>query len=200
MADLIIPSGYGNAVLQLQLSGRANPYTTSLGYAYGDAVTAQEAADAIFDAFSSGTAPYTADHMYNGWQFVGVHVTQQVGIVTYVADSSQDPITGTAGSSAQPVMNSAFIVRKRTGIGGRRFRGRFYAPLTNLLETQVDPYGFIDDTIRNNYQLQWTAAYDNLEPAVTGPVLLHSHADDEPTPITSFTLQSYVGTQRRRIR
>ncbi len=106
------------------------------------------------------------------------------------------------------------LIHKRTGMAGRRGRGRFFFPPSQLDEADISPAGFLSPayvlSIDTNL-LQAYAIIDAYSPSA-GPVLLHgepwvegsdppvfSPAPD-PTAITSFTLDTRVATQRRRLR
>ena len=119
--------------------------------------------------------------------------------------------TGGSASALGPVSN-AILVEKRSGLSGRRNRGRMYLPAA--LEAEVAWDGRINST----YQTLWQGNMDDFLTFLQGvdalaePVILHSKGWDgnteppdpgnapAPTVITSFSVKNLIGTQRRRIR
>jgi hypothetical protein len=94
--------------------------------------------------------------------------------------------------------NVAVLIRKHTGSGGRKGRGRLYHPgvFTGLLNADADTIAPASVTaLANGFQ----AFFDDLQTAGYTPVLLHGDATT-PTVITSVSCESVVATQRRRIR
>lgn len=104
------------------------------------------------------------------------------------------------GSGSSP--NTAYLVKKNTALGGRRNRGRFYIP--GVDEDKVDPSGSITPAWVATVQGVVDDFYDAFGAATVLPVVLHERVpgptQPAPTDITSFTLESTVATQRRRLR
>lgn len=96
--------------------------------------------------------------------------------------------------------NTALLVRKLTGFGGRQGTGRFYWP--GIADTQIDDGGNLGPATVADLQADFNSAHGYLVANALVPVLLHG-ADEPiqaPMPITSFAVQSRVATQRRRLR
>ena len=96
--------------------------------------------------------------------------------------------------------NTAFLIRKTTATGGRTGRGRMYVP--GVPSGLVNSGGFLTPAEVPNIQ---SAIEDIAAGLVTGdavPVLLHGEESPAAGPftITSFTVLSQAGTQRRRMR
>lgn len=102
------------------------------------------------------------------------------------------------GASASP--NVAILVRKNTAAGGRTGRGRFYHP--GPQESEVNPNGTLSGAFVSGMQTEVNDFFGALATAGLDSVLLHSETSPvtTPTPITSFTVDSRVATQRRRLR
>jgi hypothetical protein len=107
---------------------------------------------------------------------------------------------GTLSDNVIP-SNCAMIVTKNTALGGRRYRGRMFFPPIILNEGAVDPAGNINSSPLASIQGNFDAWFDALIAGDWGPALFHQGAGaPAPTGITSFTVESLCGTQRRRMR
>ncbi len=109
------------------------------------------------------------------------------------------PVAGT-GPSAASSPNTAWLVRKNTGFGGRTGRGRWYIPGI------VDGSVFSNGVIIGGEVTLMTTALEAWRTSMTTdgvvPTLLHGAASpvQVPMPITSFVTDFKVATQRRRLR
>jgi len=114
-------------------------------------------------------------------------------------DSTSTEQQGDVGENALP-NNCAVLVRKVTGEGGRRNRGRMFIP--GISEEAVDATGAIAGTPLSN----WNSAFDDIQTTLVGLatvdnlVLLHDSAPHTPTVITDLVVQPKIATQRRRLR
>jgi hypothetical protein len=160
--------------------------------------TPAEEAEAIRNELSAAGRPYAASNMLTPWTFAGVSVTQILETGPSIG-AFLSGITGTAATPSIPP-NCAVLFRKTTAAGGRRNRGRFYAPPCNINEAAVSDAGVIDSSIAAAQQTKWDAALTALSTAGLTPVLFHSEGPFTPTPITGFVLQLLLATQRRRLR
>ena len=113
-----------------------------------------------------------------------------------VFESSSAELAGTAGDTISPPQ-VALMVQKRTGVGGRRNRGRMYLP-----GPRED--GYTDEgqlTTAQASELQ-TAADDwltDMGNADVGVVILHADGGT-PTDVTSLVAGTFIATQRRRLK
>lgn len=116
------------------------------------------------------------------------------------------------GNAVPP--NTATLVKKATNDFGRGSSGRFYVP--GLPEVEVEATGALTPAFRTNAQ----DAMDDLQAALPGqplqwvPIVIHHgpavnpggapHVDDHPVEpfgiVTSFQVQAFCATQRRRLR
>lgn len=106
---------------------------------------------------------------------------------------------GTAtGESVPP--NVAGLIRKNTGFGGRTGRGRMYLP--GLPDNQVQEDGDLTPTWLTSLETVFGDFYVNLLAANCPPVLLHAPGSPvgAPMPLTGFTVDPKVATQRGRLR
>lgn len=105
---------------------------------------------------------------------------------------------GAAGVSDSP--NVAMLVRKQSLLGGRRNRGRMYIP--GVSQSDVGEDGTLVGASLIAFQTAMDDFLTEIEATGCTPVLLHSESLGvlAPTPMTSFSVQSLVATQRRRLR
>lgn len=110
---------------------------------------------------------------------------------------------GAAVASMPP--NTSYLVKKITGLGGRKNRGRMYLPCPP--ENAVDDKGLVLEDPRGDLNVA-VAAWVNTTndelvaegATVPTPVILHTDELDTPTPIFQFLTDGMVATQRRRLR
>ena len=143
--------------------------------------------------------------MYPTWTFVGTDV--------YVGQDGGDPVigswrvnaVGTRTLAAQPPNNCAVLIQKRSALGGRKNRGRFYFPPMSLGESAVNENGVITGATLTGLQANFTEWFGYLNAGLSGgptykPVILHTIAPFTPTPVTSFVVQAQIATRRKRMR
>jgi hypothetical protein len=102
---------------------------------------------------------------------------------------------GNTGSQVTPQV--AVLVRKRTNLGGKRHRGRFYLP--GLIEGGVNERGEVSSATQTAFQTQAAEMLAALITAGIPMVILHNGIT-APTPVTELIVDSRVATQRRRLR
>jgi hypothetical protein len=112
-----------------------------------------------------------------------------------VAGTDTGQITG---ESVAP--NTAFLIRKLTGVGGRTGRGRLFLP--GVAESAVGPGGALTSTYAVDISATFNAFQLNMATAGLPLALLHSPDSPVSTPmlITSLSCDTRVATQRRRLR
>lgn len=127
---------------------------------------------------------------------------QGVGVDPIVAESTLAPYDGGAGGSVLP-QNCALLVRKVTGLGGRKNRGRMYIP-SIVQEADVSGVGRIDAAdvdifqgVANTFLL--SLAGDGSTPDLT-PFILHRDGVSLPTEVVDLQVDPVIATQRRRLR
>jgi len=105
---------------------------------------------------------------------------------------------GSGGAPGPP--NTAILVQKNTALGGKAGRGRLYFP--SVPEANVDAGGVLGSGVIVAIQADFDTFLDAVRDALIFPVLLHgvSSPISTPTIIESFSVQSVVATQRRRLR
>lgn len=201
---LIIPPGYLQAVYEFQMTGDPESMVVTCGHEI-DSASGANAADAADDLFLSFNAEIFQSLGHNVYSFVGVTAYIGQDGPTLVVPSTQAATTGPATSVSLP-QNSSWLIRKRTDLGGRRGRGRMYLP--GIAESNVDHAGNINAGNVTFAQAAFDGWYDFLTGGVGArlypPVVLHrsegAGVEPAPTPVTMFTVESKIATQRRRLR
>lgn len=114
-------------------------------------------------------------------------------------DGSINTVAGTAATNPLP-QNCSTLIRKGVVGGGRRNQGRMYVP--GLGEDKVASNGAITAAERALLQTSIDAMLTDLEAVsfVQRCVVFHNSAPFAPSGITSFTVQQFIATQRRRLR
>jgi hypothetical protein len=118
--------------------------------------------------------------------------------------STNTPRPGERTTGSLPP-NCAVLLQKRTGLGGRKNRGRLYMP-HSVPEGAVNEAGIIDSVWVATHNTQAAIWMDRLTngggtSTPTPMVVLHSLPSDPlPTPVTQLIAQSTLATQRRRLR
>lgn len=118
------------------------------------------------------------------------------------ADSTNGPVAGTA-SSGIVLPNTSVLVRKQTGLGGRKGRGRMYWPcfgqVQNMTGNGLLVGGFMG-TIQGAFD-DWAAQIvDSTGPGAVGELYLFHAEEEAPTQIEAMIVQQRLATQRRRLR
>lgn len=202
---VIIPEGYGNAAIRVQLDGKPREFVTTVGFKPDPAVTSPNSMASLLRlAFTSGGGPASSPaNILDGWTFIGVTVTF-MGALGPLPGESVSHVIGAASAGSMPP-NGAYLIRKQTARGGKQGRGRFYVPPFNLSELSVDNLGVMSSGTVTALQTQWQAFFDAC--TVTGVPLYLLH--DNPLPprlppppdiLTAIFIESQTATQRRRLR
>jgi hypothetical protein len=98
--------------------------------------------------------------------------------------------------------NNALLVTKEVGFSGRK--GRVFLPC--LTEAEVDDAGILVPANAVTYQTQATALFNAITSLETGIIFnaIRSITSDPSNPVarpvTSFSVEPLIATQRRRLR
>lgn len=197
---LVIPDGYGNVTMKWSFEGKSGPCSTTLGVRRTGPATPQEVVDAIYDDLTIPDGICDPDNMQEEWTFLGVEGIFMVDDVLTGAAAAGAPVPGTKTTQHIPPLNTSLLVRKRSTLIGRRYRGRMYLPVLSIDEGVISPLGIISSAPFNAYDVIVHETTDNWLASINfTPVILH-HDETPPTDISSFSLQPTVVTQRRRLR
>lgn len=187
----IIPVNYGEAAFVHTGAGIEGEAVVTMGFANEVAASAQDLALSIGLLWANvveGTMvsqiTFTSCKVKLGPNSTGDFAEAPFSII---GDQGSDPSTP----------QSAFLVAKVTGVGGRSGRGRCYLPgapdLTDSDTGEWDP-AFVTQV--NGVMAQFLADMDANDTRVE---LLHNEPGF-PFPVTAFIARSRTGTQRRRNR
>lgn len=196
----IIPAGYHIMSMTFNVSGSTHNVTVTHAASNGGLVLPANMLAQWIEALCDTSArPYHVSNMATGYQRVLVKVIANAEGELRTAESTT--VTTGAGTTTPPPMNTALLIRKDTGIAGRRYRGRIFSP-PFFAESAVDAAGNI--TGLTAIQTLWNNAYTHLTVNANPllelqPVLLHGNGDP-PTVVNSWTPQTRIGTIGRRMR
>jgi hypothetical protein len=189
----IIPADYGEVQWIAQLPGDTHTTEVTVGVALDGSPTASD----VFDLYTDGgwqdlwhAIAVEQWTMVRGRCVIGDGTGSPPVVETIFAD---DGATGSDGITP----NTAVLIKKSTGLGGRANRGRMYWP--GVDEDSVAPTGALDSGFVSGVQVLADALIPalNVGPFI-GYVILHTD-NSTPTPITGFLVESTVATQRRRL-
>lgn len=102
----------------------------------------------------------------------------------------------TSGTGTPPQV--ALLIRKETGLAGRRNRGRMFLPQPG--NNNVGEDGLVNATPLATYQAAADAFLADLATNLVPMVILHEDSGIAPTPVSALVVSNVVATQRRRLR
>jgi hypothetical protein len=184
---LNIPATYYESAFEMQQNVTLKPAIVTMGWKYdganfdGDRVTVEE-------SFVTNILPRLSDSI------TLVRVTWRDASGT-LRDTGYSAAGGNSDPGTSP--NVAYLVKKNTGVGGRKNRGRMYVP--GCVETKVDSAGIVTPTFQATLQGNFTDWQEAAAVANFTMQILHNSVVD-PTVVTSLFVESTVATQRRRLR
>jgi hypothetical protein len=190
---MIIPSGYG--AVALPIVNTATPRAAYVTWGFqnvGALIGPIIAADAVMDALESTVSPALDSSCTIG----PAEVRLNIGGVENVGSSTE---TQTGGSADQrPAPNCALLVQKRSGVSGRKNRGRFYWPWA-INNASINEAGVISTGTVNDFQDIFDNFLENLSTEGIPMRILHNSAGT-PAPVIGLSVSPLVATQRRRLR
>ena len=203
---LNLPSGFCQASIRFTGAPLPSGAVCTLGLSHSDIVGATPASVAA----SLSTALTASGRPFSSGSNLSAAITLASILVKFgpmATGPSAELAVGTAigaGGVDTPPPNTAVLIAKNTALGGKRGKGHMFHP--GLIETQVTSAGAVDPAQVTGMQLKWNSLWTQLDSIALRPVLLHSYDPDAgespiaPTPITSFTVQATVASQRQRLR
>jgi hypothetical protein len=204
---LVIPQGFAQFAVELTNAADEDPWTVTFGIetdlATEDAV---EHCNIVLAAFTAAWRP-SIDTSVTIGPARGTFGTD--GPDPIQVESTTSPVLGQRSMDALP-QNTAVLIRKQTGLGGRKNRGRMYMPAL-AAKVDVTEVGAISSGPLADFQTAATNFYNLLDTGQSGlviptpMVILHAATSvslglPAPTPVTSLVVDPIVATQRRRLR
>ena len=185
---MIIPSGFGQCTIFFTGTGAPTGAACTWGFDHTGFADPDVVAAAQMGMFNTNIMPELCDTVSTTLCEVkfGPNDTGPVG--TDAAGTAG----GVAATSAPP--NTAYLVSKRTALGGRANRGRLYLP--GVDEADVSAQGTFGTTALQAAVDQWLTDQDTNQLPM---VILHNDVGS-PTPVTQLIVSNRVATQRRRLR
>lgn len=189
---VIIPVGYGHVVHEF----------TGDGVPTGAAVTYGIDLGAVLDpsAVAADLATLYANSL------MGIS-TVDVSLVRTIVKFGPDA-TGPSGESnivdvgSQPGTaappNTAMLISKKTSLGGREGRGRFYLP--GIAEGGIDEGGRITGTYVTAAQAEADSFLSGMSAQAGVTMVLLHNSVTSPTAVDSLEVSNIAATQRRRLR
>jgi hypothetical protein len=206
-----VPAGFLNAALGIRLAQDPETMYLTFGTKLRDSVSGPIAPGTVVDL---GTALANAlkPRLDSDWTFVEMKMQQgPAGPNTPPAGvgpifNGPLNIVGTGALTGTLPVNSAHLISKRTGQGGRRNQGRFYFP--GVAEGGVNDLGILDGAQVSALNTVFASFLNVLDGHATfeGMWILHNFAPGAggpllpPTRVTALITQPLIATQRRRLR
>lgn len=194
---VVPPVGETQCVLRWLVSGDSEEQVCTLGVKDNLSTDPELTAAAIYTAATATGSLTPTAAMNQAWTFVGVTCYlqddpgQQIGVFN-------NPVTATTGGLVTLPTNCAYLVHKNTAQSGRSGKGRMYLPAWVLGEGDIGINGIIESSY-TTIQNRLDTFYDALGDESLDVKLFHS-APVNSTPVLSFTLDTQIATQRRRMR
>ncbi len=198
---LIIPAGFAHVIHSYSLVGDNERMAYTYGIALGDlsGLSLNDVAAQLHGLTSQKLWDLPSNaYALEQTEVQGTGTTAAPGGVGLKVER----LVGTGQNSHLP-QNSSTLIHKRSGIGGRRHRGRLnFVPPG---EAAVANNGAIDAASINGFQTRFTAWLQEMQAltAVADMVILHSTGTSvapPPTVVTALIVDPVISTQRRRLR
>lgn len=189
---MIIPTGFAHVAIpfkHLSLGRRA--FITFGVHVTGGQPGPVAVADDAMTAFQTSLGTTIDSQVTYG----APEVIYNLGGTELVGTGTSDAVGSSA--DARPPGQVAVLLSKRTGVRGRKNRGRFYLPWA-VTEAAVDEVGNIDSSTVSDFQDLADDFLTNLVTAGLEMVILHNSVGT-PTDVIQLLVSPLVATQRRRL-
>lgn len=196
---IVIANGECLVAHEITLSGAPHPFIVTYGVDNDTALSADSIATLCRVAFNAQLfAPGGAVDAGTGWVSRQTKTLSRTAGGLLEAGLSDVPLAGT-GTNTSPPANSSILITKRTGLAGRRYRGRMFLPCFGMAEAAVDAAGLLSGATVTAWNTR-AGAFRTALSGVSLPLVLQHSDGAAGTPISSLVVSALVGTQRGRIR
>ena len=162
----------------------------------------------VNDNTENGTASNVCNYMRDNW-IANIKIPMNAGVRFLSIDATRVGGTGdqftllipnTFGQQSQETQTTPFaawVLQFRTGLAGRKFRGRAYIPGYRFGDQQ-------NGQITSGGVTIWNLALGPLNAAFTEHggsnmfLVIHGATESHDTPVTSIQVRSIMGSMRRR--
>jgi hypothetical protein len=197
---MFIPAGF--AQVSYEFTGTTVP--TGAAVTFGVEVLDDQTVFEVADGAAGAWDAFLADEFSENLTLSNIHVKMGPNDTGPIIDLGHAQSGAFIATAVSPAV--ALLVRKNTDLGGRHNRGRLYHP--GWTETRVGADGVIPEASLTEAQGTFDNWYASLgEDHGIPMVLLHAERDKfgnpqelDPTAVTGVSVESTVGTQRRRQR
>ncbi len=198
---LVIPTGHAQVIHSLSLTGDKEPMAVTFGVEIDPAAPQDlsSIATSLHNAFD--TEMCKIPHSVYALEATEVRLGSATGLVGAIG-IHVGQVRCRGGGSPLP-QNCAILFHKRSGLPGRRARGRMYLP--GMSEGATSPTGEIEGASVPAFSAiaeAWRALVEG-DPRVGRMVILHSagiSATPPPTPVVQLVCDPIIATMRRRLR
>ena len=198
MADLDIPTGYGLWQFYMTHVGIGHTAIVTLGFKVATPPYTEVQGGNALAAFATAMAPlHDAEIVY-------ARLVTLIGndgpLIRFEAGGSTP---GSRGAQIINPPNVTYLIRKRTSLAGRRYRGRMYVPFVSTTDsTQTGALTGTASTLLSARASALTTGLIAAGPNASEFDVLHATSPLSVTPPpTTCTLlsENFVATQRRRL-
>lgn len=190
---LQIPNGYSEVAFFHSLTGSLHASVCTIGVNYTGSDFNNEA-----NGLASAWGETIMQSMADVWTYTKATFRSQAGV-------TKERNTGFPGGTAHTptTPNTTFLIRKITGLPGRRERGRMYLP--GCSEQDLDGTGVVAPSKATEIAGHLTELIEAATDLHFAFVLFHNVEDLEteseaPTTIQELVVDGRAATQRRRMR
>lgn len=159
--------------------------------------TIEEIRDAV-DVAILAIPMFTAANILNGWTYDGFQVVRTTATGEESIELSFPVVGSLVGAGF--TTNTAVLISKRTGLGGRRHRGRMFFPPMLFSDIGADNNGFLSPALHANLTTSFEGFRQEFIDAGVPMVLHHSGVALDSQLVTQLFPSNQLATQRRRMR
>lgn len=192
----IIPDNHAQVAQTFVLNGAPHPFVVVTGHRWEGIGDADDIAQAVRNGWFTWWDDFTRSSNWTLGNTKALYRTP-TGLLTVGESLVSNVGTGTTFSAVPP--NSCILVKKKTNLAGRKFRGRMFVPCWPIGEGNVSEAGVVDAAVLTQVQNAVNVMVSQWLTDDAPPVLLHSDTT-APTNIVSHVADGRLATQRRRLR